>query len=135
MKYSYKTIALFLGLGLVAASCQKENVVVESVSAEENQSYINARYTVDGVSMQISFSDEGSWQAFLHWLFALVEEGHSVIFEKDGLEYGIVKETVTFVTGSKTEAESWADKMVLDGYRVYVDFDEKTKTYTCVATR
>ena len=67
MKYSYKTIALFLGLGLVAASCQKENVVVESVSAEENQSYINARYTVDGVSMQISFSDEGSWQAFLHW--------------------------------------------------------------------
>ncbi len=35
MNLNYKSVALFLGLSLVVASCQKENVVEQSVSAED----------------------------------------------------------------------------------------------------
>ena len=133
MKRKIITFALFAGLSLVAASCQKENVVEQSISAE--MAYINVNYSIDGVEMHVSFDDEASWRAFLYRMIALAEEGHRVSFGENGHEYGVTKETVTFVTGSHSEATEWSNTMVKKGYRVTVDFDDKTKTYTCVAVK
>lgn len=135
MNLNYKSVALFLDLSLVVASCQKENVVEQSVSAEDQQSFISVVYTVDDVTRHATFTDEESWRAFIHWMVALSEEGHRVSFEEDAVKYGMTKETVTYVTSSQSDAETWSAKMAKDGYRVSVFYDKKTNLYTCEATR
>ena len=92
-------------------------------------------YNIDGVTYQASFDNEESWKDFLHWLFALAEEGHRVSFRNANQERGITKETVTHVTFDHDEALAWADNMRKRGYEVTVTFDENTKEYTCVAIR
>ena len=60
----------------------------------------------------------------------------TIIIEKDtNCSHGITKETVIYTTKSRTDAEKWADNMSDAGYEVSIDFDEKTKTYTCVAIK
>lgn len=135
MKHNIKTIALFLGLGLVAASCQKENIVDQGVSTEETHAYISVDYTIDGVSLHASFDNEILWQEFIHQLFVLAEEGHRISFGNSNRVSGLTKETVTYTTQSQSAAEAWGAKMAKDGYLVFIDFDEKTKTYTCTAIK
>lgn len=135
MNRNMKTVALFLGLSLVAMSCQKENIVEQIIPAEEQQAYIGVIYTIDGVTMHAKFSNEESWLAFVHWMVVLAEEGHRVSFEDDTSEYGITKETVTYVTSSQSDAESWGAKMAKEGYRVSIYYDAKNNLYNCVATR
>lgn len=91
MKYSYKTIALFLGLGLVAASCQKEDVFETSSDVESTEEYISVTYFVDDIAMHATFNDESSWQEFLHQMFALAEEGHRVRFGSSNASHGLIR--------------------------------------------
>lgn len=135
MKHSIKTVALFIGLSMVAVSCQKENIVEQGISAEDHHAYISVDYTIDGAAMHATFQDEASWHEFLHWMFALAEEGHRVSFGDSNRLSGLTKEKVTYTTQSQTDAESWGDKMAKKGYQVTIDYNEKTKTYTCVAIR
>ena len=60
----------------------------------------------------------------------------TIIIEKDtNCSLGITKEAFIYTTKSRTDAEKWADNMSDAGYEVSIDFDEKTKTYTCVAIK
>ena len=91
MKQNYKTIALFLGLSLVAVSCQKENVVEIASNVESTEAYISVTYFVDGIAMHATFNDESSWQEFLHQMFALAEEGHRVRFGSSNDSHGLIR--------------------------------------------
>ena len=74
MRNHYKTIALFLGLSMVAVSCQKEDVFETSSDVESTEVYISVTYFVDDIAMHATFNDESSWQEFLHQMFAMAEE-------------------------------------------------------------
>lgn len=91
MKKTIKTVALFLGMSLVAASCQKENVVEIASDVESTEAYISVTYFVDGIAMHATFNDESSWQEFLHQMFALAEEGHRVRFGSSNASHGLIR--------------------------------------------
>lgn len=135
MKKTIRTVALFAGLSLVAVGCQKEDINKQSFPAGNQQAYINASYTIDDVAMHATFSDEKSWQEFLHWMVGLAEEGHRVSLGNDAVVRSMTKETVTFVTNSQSEAEAWCDRMFKKGYQVSIEYDVKTQTYFCEAVR
>lgn len=91
MRNHYKTIALFLGLSLVAVSCQKENVVETSSDVESTEAYISVTYFVDDIAMHATFNDESSWQEFLHQMLALAEEGHRVRYGSSNASHGLIR--------------------------------------------
>ncbi len=91
MKKTVKTVALFLGMSLVAASCQKEDVFETSSDVESTEVYISVTYFVDDIAMHATFNDESSWQEFLHQMFALAEEGHRVRFGSSNASHGLIR--------------------------------------------
>ena len=135
MKRKIITFALFAGLSMLAIGCQKETFAEHDAEVETTHEYISVNYSIDGVNMQATFNDESSWREFLHWMFALAEEGRRVSFGDCNRISGLTKETVTYTTKSQSDAEAWADMMYKNGYEVSIDFDEKTNTYTCVAIK
>lgn len=91
MKKTIKTVALFLGMSLVVASCQKENVVEIVSNVESTEAYISVTYFVDDIAMHATFNDESSWQEFLHQMFALAEKGHRVRFGSSNASHGLIR--------------------------------------------
>ncbi len=135
MNKTTRTVALFAGLSLVAVGCQKEDIVKLNVAGEETQAFIDVFYTIDDESLHATFDDEQSWNAFLHRLFTLAEEGHNVSFGDKRMESFVTKEVLTYTTTSQPEAMEWADRKFKAGYKVMVNYDEKTGIYTCVAIK
>lgn len=138
MKITFKTIALFAALSLTAMSCQKEEIVSfiqeESVS---NETALNTMlYSVDGVQHAIILHSESDYQNFIHEMMNLARLGHNVVFcDENNVNQSVTKDVVYYSTSSQAEAESWALKMVKDGYQVTVSYDENTKMYNCVAIK
>lgn len=124
-------------LGTLAVSCQKENIINETAIVAENGNIYTVSYTVDGVTRQLTLVGEEAWQAFLHHMLALAEEGHVVSFRnEEAASRGVPsKETVTYTTNNSEEAIHWADKMTGQGYSVTIEFDRETGIYTCTATK
>ena len=77
-----KTIALFLMLGSVAVSCQKENIIQENIEAEQCQTMYTVSYTIDGENYLLTLVGDDSWHDFLDRMFSLAENGHKVSFHK-----------------------------------------------------
>lgn len=120
---------------LAATGCQKENIVEQENQIVADAVMTTVYYTVDGITIQASFSSEEEWTAFLHRLVALAEEGHRVSFRNANHERGITKETVTYVTKNHDDAVAWGDMMRKNGYEVYIDFDTNTNEYICTAIK
>ena len=136
MKLSFKSVALFSVLSLAAVSCQKETLIDPVVVTGEESVVKTVVYTIDGETRQMTFLDESSWNAFLDWLFALAEEGHTVSFRMGKvMQSNDTKEIVTFTTKKKAEALNWADEMAENGYQVTVQYDPSTGIYTCTAIK
>lgn len=91
MKKTVKTVALFLGMSLVAVSCQKEDVFETSSDVESTEAYISVTYFVDDIAMHATFNDESSWQEFLHQMLALAEEGHRVRYGSSNASHGLIR--------------------------------------------
>ena len=134
MKKTVRTMALIALMGLMATGCQKEEVV-EPQSTVADITYMTVSYTVDGVETNVSFIDEAAWHQFLDWMFALAEEGHRVSFRNANQERRATKETVTSVTTDAGDAQTWAIKMMHEGYEVTITYNDKTHEYTCIAIR
>lgn len=45
------------------------------------------------------------------------------------------REVVTFTTHNQHEANVWAENMEKNGYDVIVEYNPRTRLYTCTATR
>lgn len=134
---TFTTLALFAVLSTMAVSCQKENIIDENTIVAENGTVYTVSYTVDGVTQQLTLVGDEAWQAFLHRMMALAEEGHEVTFRNEEAASRVVsaKEVVTYSTSNRDDAYSWAEKMVDDGYTVTIRFDKEKKVYNCYAIR
>ena len=135
MKKVFTTIALFSILAGIPVSCQKENIIEETLSVSENRVVYSLRYTIDGVVRHITLIGDEAWHDFLNRMFALAEEGHSVSICKENNSYRVVsvKEVVTYTTSNQEDAYAWADSMINKGYTVTVKYDKKSGLYTCTA--
>lgn len=137
MKKIFLSVALFTMLGVIAVSCQKETVMEQGSTLSEPQATYKVSFSVDSKSQMVVLHDQNEVKSLLHYLTSLTREGHHVsIGQCDATERQcLTKETVVFTTGSQTEAEGWALKMVLDGYNVDISFDENNKVYVCTAVK
>ena len=135
MKKHTIKLMLFLALfGGVATSCTKEELTESPCVAAISQS---AAYVVDGRLCYANPQTEEEWAAFLDRMFALVEEGHTVQFWRNGLrqQYAAAKEVITFTTTDREKAKKWAAEKAAAGYSVTVSFDQQSGIYTCIAYR
>ena len=137
MNKTFTTVALFLMLGTLAVSCQKENESDYSMAIAEGNNVYNVCYSVDGVTFRISLLGDEAWKDFVERMIALAEEGHKVSFRNENASFRTIsnKETVTYVTTSHDDAYAWAEKKGREGYDVTVLFDTRTGKYTCIAIR
>lgn len=134
MKKQIKTLAIFMALCMVAASCQKEECLSPvPVGQETTSNYVN--YMVDGKTYQTLINSDQDWSEFLYRMLALAEEGYTVSIPSRGAATQSAKEVVIYTTTSKPDAHAWADNMTAHGYDVTISYDNTTGVYTCTAIR
>ena len=135
MKKTLTIVALFAVLGTLAVSCQKETLTELSPVTTQDETYL-ITYSVDGVSMQTRLNGDEALRAFLQRLTALAREGHRVTVRNENtVSQASTKEVVTYRTKSEDDASEWAAKMIMDGYAVEIDYDDKTGEYVCTAAK
>ena len=135
MKKTLTTVTLFAVLGTLAVSCQKETLTELSPVTTQDETYL-ITYSVDGVSMQTRLNGDEALRAFLQRLTALAREGHRVTVRNENtVSQASTKEVVTYRTKSEDDASEWAAKMIMDGYAVEIDYDDKTGEYVCTAAK
>ena len=136
MKKIFRSVVLISVMSLAVVSCQKETLVDPSNPvASESVSRYSVCYTVDGKTTQVTIAGEAAWNSFLHRLFALAEEGHTVSFRHANQAQNQSKEKVTYTTSNEQDAFTWAEKMFNAGYEVTITFDEETGIYTFIAIK
>ncbi len=132
MKKITRTVLLIGALSIMAVSCQKENIVAPG----QTTTVVTVQTTSFSVNGEIYTSTEER-AALLDRLVALAREGYTVTIFHSGNSGGTqaTKEKVIFTTTDPDEAAQWADQMLEQGYDVTIDYNPKTGTYTCIATR
>ena len=136
MNKTIRTVAVFAVLGMMAVSCQKEQVIDPQINVTEANAMYTIHYTIDGVSYTEIINGEASWHQFLLKMFALAREGHRVTFcDSSQSGVSVSKEVVTYTTTSEDDAIEWASKMIADGYSVDIEYDKRTGIYTCTAIK
>ena len=132
MNKQIKMMALLAVLGLMAASCSKENTMTGIGDVATSYSAI---YIVEGQHYYSNPQTEEEWSAFLDRMFALAEEGYTVQFRRNGVQMSSAKEKVTYTTTSLSDAKAWCKQKVEEGYSVNMTYNQQTGVYTCVAVR
>ncbi len=131
-----KTLAVFMLLGTLAVSCQKENMVEPNATEVQACTVRTVSYTIDGVEHLTVLHGDEEWNAFLSWMLALSKEGRQVSFRNLNAASNNIqsKEVVTYTTTSEDDAITWGKKMADDGYEVIIYFDNDLKAWVCIAT-
>ena len=125
-------VVLFAVLGILSASCEKEET---TDSTDAVISTYSAIYMVEGQRFYANPQTEEEWLAFYEQMVALVEEGYTVHFWRNGVQASCSKEKVTFTTTSHAEAVAWCKQKADEGYTVAMTFNQQTGQYTCIAVR
>ncbi len=129
-------MALFMVLGCLATSCQKENFNEMQISTEQQEALYTLQYTVDGVTYtQTLYSDE-EYDALLHQLLLWAQEGKRVRFHDVNRHTGTnaTKDTLHYDTTNENDAIAWCKARADEGYTVDMSFDPRTGLYHCTAT-
>ena len=136
MKRIVKTVALFMLLGTLAVSCQKETLVESNATEAQVCTVRTVAYTIDGVDHLTVLHGDEEWDAFLSWMLALSKEGRQVSFRNPNASSATTqaKEVITYTTTSEEDAKTWTNKMFENGYTVFYYFDEDLKAWVCIAT-
>lgn len=134
MKNQFRTLAIFIALSMVAASCQKEETL-SPIPVEQKAAVNIVSYMVDGQSYQVVINSEQDWSDFLYRMLALAEEGHTVTISSRVSSTSSTREVVTYTTNSKPDAYAWADNMTDQGYQVTITYDGSTGIFTCIAVK
>lgn len=138
MNKTTKTVALFSALSLMAISCQKEAfepLTQETTNTEANASYA-VQYTIDGVMHQEIIHNESERADLFRHLFALAKRGCEVTVSQNWqTSQPATKEIVQYSTSDEDDAFAWADKMIRNGYKVTITFDEDKGVYNCIARK
>ena len=137
MKKNIITVALLAVFSTVAFSCQKENIDDSQMFMPQNEGSRTMLVTIDGISQTLTFRSDSDWLQFLERMTATARNGHTVRISNATAQYtnNATKEKIIYTTQIEADAISWSNKMIADGYTVEINFDDNTKTYTCIATR
>lgn len=122
---------------LATTGCQKENILESPEAIHQNTSVQTVTYTIDGVTRQMTLRGNDALREFINQLLSMAKMGHQVTFyinECVSTETAS-KETVTYSTSNKTEAEEWCEMMAGQGYTVSFKYDSKLDMYVCTAIR
>ncbi|MBQ4478372.1 MAG: hypothetical protein II945_07160 [Bacteroidales bacterium] len=137
MKKTVKTVALFMLLGTLAVSCQKENIVEPNATEAQACTVRAVSYTIDGVEHLTVLHCDEEWDAFLSWMLALSKEGRQVYFRNLNATgtTAQTKEVITYTTTNENDAKTWIRKKADEGYAVTMYFDDDLKAWVCIATK
>ena len=135
MRVKFIPIALLAVLATLAVSCHKERFDKETIMVEELNAVYNVRYSIDGVTYQVTLLGGDAWHDFLNRMLALAEKGHRVSFRLENApsRVAFTKDVVTYTTSNHDDAYKWAEKMGNEGYEVIIEYDPRTGVYTCTA--
>lgn len=136
MKKVIRPLAFFIMLSIAVTGCQKENETLLPYNVAVQQAGVSVSYTYGSDTWSATLNDNGDWYNFLDRMFALAMEGYTVVITPSASAVTTdTKETVVFTTTDKAEAEAWTKSMVMDGYSVSIQYDDKTGAYTCTAVK
>ena len=130
MKKRIRTIAV-VALLAMASSCQKENIIEPSM----NNQCSTMRYTIGETTYSFPLSDNRDQDSFWEFIFALVEEGQTVVVNSQGQLSTKYKETITYTTTNHADAIAWSKNMTSAGYAVSITYNKTTGVYTCTAQK
>jgi len=131
------TVALFVVLGSMATSCQKEKIadVISETEVSEVSTVYTVRYAVDGVPHVATLQSKEEVNTLLMQLMALAREGSNIeVFDNNYSPNAVpTKEVVTYTTSSDTAATEWTATKMSQGYTVQITYNQSDNTYTCRA--
>ena len=136
MKLTIRTVAAFALLSVTLTGCQKEEQLpMQQMQLETAVSVYSVCYDVDGTIYRQAVVGEHALLDLMHYLTSLANEGYTIhVWNTESQNSGYAtKETVTFTTRDRNEADEWSAMMVLDGYSVTMYY--KNGEYTCIATK
>ena len=135
MRKSIITMALFVSMVLLAASCQKEENLYSESSNIEMSDVKTVTYSIDGVMYSVHVQSEAEYDELLASLMSVAKSGSVVKLYNSNNRCDCAKETITYQTHISSQAISWAKDMRAAGYDVTITYDKDQDLYTCVATR
>ena len=135
MKKRIITMALFVSMTLLAASCQKEENLYSETSNIEMTDDKTFTYSIDGVMHSVPVQSEAEYDELLASLMSVAKSGSVVKLYNANNRSDCAKETITYQTPSLSQAQSWAKDKIAEGYNVTVTYDKDQELYICVATR
>ena len=92
-------------------------------------------YLVDGQEYTLMMSGPNSFDNLLDSLFTLAEQGSTIILNNRmyATGSGSPSEPEVYVTPNRDSAYAWCKERYEAGLTVYINFDETTQNYNCVA--
>lgn len=124
-------------LGLLAASCQKEQLPDPQSSIVAPDAVYQVSYLVNGVHYSIMLHGDDEMDLLLRQLNALARQGHRVEIVGNNTSTSTVaaKDVITFTTNSEEEILEWEKARIKEGYHVTIEYDPKTGIYTGTAIK
>lgn len=130
------TYALFATmLGTLATSCQKETLFESQTPNAESYAMYTMVYGVNGVQYYSSLNSESELDELIYQLIELSETSSAVDFALYNYTFGLSKETLHYNTSDINKAVAWSKQKALQGYRIYVTYDEDNNTYCLSAVK
>ena len=134
MKRKIITMALFVSMAILAASCQKEENYSSEMAAMEMSSTKTIFYSIDGKMYSVAVQNEEEYDELLTTLLTVAKNGSVVKLYNPSNNDNGAKETVTYQTHNLNHAKAWVKDMQAAGYNVTMTYDKDQDLYTCVAT-
>lgn len=129
------TMALFVSMTLLAASCQKEENLYSETSNIEMTDDKTFTYSIDGVMYSVRVQDEAEYDELLTTLLTVTQNGCVVKIYNANNVNACTKETITYQTPSLSQAKAWVKDMQAAGYNVTMSYDKDQDLYICRATK
>lgn len=120
-------------IAVLAASCQKENAIVDTPTASTYPAG-TVNYIVGKVSNSRTVESAEQWNALVDECFDGADEGHLVTIAH-GVTTNPSKERLTYTTESRETAMAWVKAKYEEGYDVTLWYDEEQGRYICVASK
>ncbi|MBO4588800.1 MAG: hypothetical protein J5711_07905 [Bacteroidales bacterium] len=134
MRRKIITMALFVSMTLLAASCQKEENSCSEMSAIELSNAKTISYSIDGKMYSVTVQNEAEYDELLTTLLTVAKNGSVVkLYNTNNYNNG-AKETITYQTHNLNQAKAWVKDMQDAGYNVTMVYDKDQDLFICTAT-
>lgn len=130
-------MALFMVLGSLATSCQKEHFAEPQTTMEQSEDLYVVHYTVDGTTYIQTLNSEEEYDALLRQLLQWAREGKRVRFYDSNRHTAsnATKDILHYDTTNENDAITWCKERADEGFEVEMEYDPVRGIYHCTATK